>query len=184
MARIDRAPYNSALYDFDPHPRELIPVKNKLITLDQLPRLREENSEAVIALATGCFDVLHYGHLNFLIEAKKLADILVVGINNDVSVRALKGPTRPIHSEEERQFLIAGMQPVDFVYGFDDLTAEGALELLRPDIYAITDERLFNPDKPEIAKARNSPHTFTMVQICPHDGIASTSRIIKKINGN
>jgi len=88
-----------------------------------------------IVTTNGCFDLLHLGHITYLIEAKKLGDILLVGINSDNSVRKLKGPCRPIQSEQARARQIAALESVDFVTIFPEDTPEAFLELAKPQIH-------------------------------------------------
>lgn len=88
-----------------------------------------------LALTNGCFDWLHAGHLTYLEEARALADRLVVGVNDDSSVRRLKGAGRPLLPAAERALLVAGLECVDRVVVFDDLTAEELIRRLRPHLY-------------------------------------------------
>ncbi len=88
-----------------------------------------------IAFANGCFDVLHVGHVRYLEEAKRCADVLVVGVNSDRAVSALKGQGRPIIREEGRAELVAAMESVDYVVIFDELTAAEILLDLLPDVH-------------------------------------------------
>ncbi len=105
---------------------------------DELTRLVEDarTKGAVIALANGCFDVLHVGHIRYLSGAKALADVLVVGINSDRQVRQLKGPGRPVMNAVERAELVASVESVDIVTVFDEPTVASLLLALKPDIHA------------------------------------------------
>ncbi len=87
-----------------------------------------------IVFTNGCFDVLHPGHLDLLRRARAEGDVLVVAINSDESVRRLKGPNRPIFSEEERAMLLAGLEYVDFVTIFQEDTPYEVISLLRPHV--------------------------------------------------
>ena len=87
-----------------------------------------------VVFTNGCFDLLHPGHIYFLHEAKRLGDVLVVGLNTDRSVRALKGAPRPILPQSERAAILSALQVVDYIVFFDELTPEDLLEKLRPDI--------------------------------------------------
>jgi len=88
-----------------------------------------------VSFANGCFDVLHAGHVRHLQAAKQQGDVLVVGINSDQSVSALKGPGRPLLPAEARAELVAALEPVDYVIIFDELTAEAMLSELHPDVH-------------------------------------------------
>lgn len=88
-----------------------------------------------VVTTNGCFDVLHVGHLRYLQAAKQLGDILVVLVNSDASVQALKGPNRPILPQEERAEILAGLDCVDYVGIFHQDTPIDVLERLRPHIH-------------------------------------------------
>ena len=81
----------------------------------------------------GCFDLLHVGHITYLNEARGLGDILVVGLNTDRSVRALKGENRPILPEQERSYLLAALECIDYVILFDAETPLELIKEIRPD---------------------------------------------------
>ncbi len=87
-----------------------------------------------VAFTNGCFDVLHAGHVQYLQEAKAQADVLVVALNGDASVRALKGPSRPINALEARATVLAALEAVDFLTVFDEATPLELIRALRPDV--------------------------------------------------
>ena len=89
-----------------------------------------------IVFANGCFDALHVGHIRYLEGARREGDVLVVGVNADRSVCALKGPGRPILDEQTRAQLLAALRAVDYVVLFDEPNVEALLEMLRPDVHA------------------------------------------------
>ena len=86
-----------------------------------------------VGVAVGCFDLLHVGHVRLLAEARGAVDLVVVALNTDASVRALKGEARPLVPLEERAEVLAQLRSVDLVTSFGDATAHGLLELLRPE---------------------------------------------------
>ena len=88
-----------------------------------------------IAFANGCFDLLHVGHIRYLESAAREADILVVALNDDESVRRLKGPGRPILSAADRAELVAALRSVDYVVIFAEPTVGPLLNALRPDVH-------------------------------------------------
>ena len=88
-----------------------------------------------VAFANGCFDVLHVGHARYLAGAAALADRLVVAVNDDASVAALKGPGRPVQTAAERAELVAAFAVVDYVVVFAEPTADRLLSLVEPDIH-------------------------------------------------
>ncbi|MFQ5828002.1 MAG: adenylyltransferase/cytidyltransferase family protein [Candidatus Methylomirabilia bacterium] len=96
--------------------------------------LRGEGQRLV--LANGCFDLLHVGHVRYLKAAKQLGDVLMVALNSDASARRLKGPGRPVVSQDERAEILAALSPVDYVLIFDDDTVDGLVRRLRPSVHA------------------------------------------------
>ena len=89
-------------------------------------RARGEN----IIFTNGCFDILHVGHARYLREAKKLGDVLVLGLNSDSSVRAIKGEKRPLIPEDERAYVVSSLEAVDYVTIFDEHTPLELIEYL------------------------------------------------------
>lgn len=87
-----------------------------------------------IVFTNGCFDLLHVGHVRYLQQARALGDMLVVGINADASVKRLKGPTRPVQSEQDRAEILAALGCVDFTVIFEEDTPANLIEKIRPDI--------------------------------------------------
>ena len=112
-------------------PREKIVSLSHLLTVRQ--RLRDEGRTVVFT--NGCFDLLHVGHVRFLQQARKLGDVLIVGLNSDASVRRLKGPGRPILPEADRAELVAALSCVDYVVVFDEDTPARLIIALQPDIH-------------------------------------------------
>ncbi|HEV3440471.1 MAG TPA: D-glycero-beta-D-manno-heptose 1-phosphate adenylyltransferase [Gemmata sp.] len=100
--------------------------------LTELDRRRKAGQK--VAFTNGCFDVLHAGHVQYLAEARRQAECLVVGLNSDASVRRLKGPTRPLNAVEARALVLAGLQDVDYVTIFPDPTPLALIEAVRPEV--------------------------------------------------
>lgn len=96
----------------------------------------ERASGRTIAFANGCFDVLHVGHIRYLQDAANVADVLVVGVNGDESVRELKGEGRPVMPAHERAELISAIRGVNYVTIFDEKSPARLLRELRPDFQA------------------------------------------------
>ena len=109
----------------------------KITTLEDFQSVREGFRKAgqALVLTNGHFDVLHVGHVRYLQVAKALGDVLVVGLNDDASTRALKGPQRPIMPATERAELLAALEAVDYVIPFAELTAERLVTTLQPEFY-------------------------------------------------
>ncbi|HEX8872254.1 MAG TPA: D-glycero-beta-D-manno-heptose 1-phosphate adenylyltransferase [Candidatus Acidoferrum sp.] len=95
---------------------------------------REKRNGRRVVFTNGCFDLLHPGHIHSLESARALGDVLIVGINSDESVRALKGPSRPVIPAAERAEILAALECVDAVLIFDDLTPQKVIAALLPDI--------------------------------------------------
>jgi formyltetrahydrofolate-dependent phosphoribosylglycinamide formyltransferase len=89
-----------------------------------------------LVFTSGCFDILHAGHVRYLQQARALGDALLVAMNSDASVRELKGPVRPIHDEADRAEVLLGLSAVDAVVVFSSVRTSGLLEALQPDIFA------------------------------------------------
>ncbi len=87
-----------------------------------------------IVFTNGVFDILHYGHVDYLTKAKKLGDILIVGLNTDSSVKKFKGKNRPIQNEKDRALILAALRPVDYVILFSEETPERLIKMIKPDI--------------------------------------------------
>lgn len=108
-------------------------IKNREELKVILDKARSQGKK--IVTTNGCFDILHLGHVRYLQEAKKAGDILVVAINSDDSVRAIKGEKRPLLPENERAELLAALECVDYVMIFPELDPIAFLNDLRPDIH-------------------------------------------------
>ena len=98
-----------------------------------IKKLKAENKK--IVFTNGCFDILHAGHVRYLKESKKFGDILIVGLNSDVSVKKIKGESRPINPEMDRAEVLAGLEAVNYIVLFDETSPVKLLEEIKPDIY-------------------------------------------------
>ena len=109
----------------------------KIVSRDDLIRRAAEERAAgrTLAFANGCFDLLHVGHIRYLESASREADILIVAINDDASVRALKGAGRPVLSAQDRAELVAALRFVDYVVIFPEPTVGPLLTALRPEVH-------------------------------------------------
>jgi D-glycero-beta-D-manno-heptose 1-phosphate adenylyltransferase len=112
-------------------------ARDKIGDLDEVRRRVEEAraSGRSVALANGCFDVLHVGHVRYLAGARAEADVLVVGVNGDASVRRLKGGGRPVMPAEDRALVVAALRSVDHVVVFEEDEVSRLLLSLRPDVH-------------------------------------------------
>lgn len=113
---------------------DILNIEEKIVPRDFFGRNDFKRHGRKIVFTNGCFDVLHYGHVHYLLQAKELGNILVIGLNSDDSVRRLKGPTRPINGENERAFVLAALACVDYVTLFEEDTPEELIKVVRPDV--------------------------------------------------
>ena len=153
----------------------------KLRSLASLARIiaAEKRRGRRVVLANGCFDILHVGHVRYLRGAAALGDVLVVALNGDVSVRALKGPGRPFMTEAERAEMLSALACVDHVVIFTELNVEKVLRSLRPDIHAKgSDYTVATVPEREIVKALGGT-----VAIAGGPKVRSTRDVAKLIAG-
>ena len=101
---------------------------------DPLTPLQNLLKDSKVVFTNGCFDILHAGHVRYLAQAKELGEVLVVGLNTDSSMQALKGPTRPINPEEDRAEILHALKAVDHVILFGEETPKNLIETLLPDV--------------------------------------------------
>ncbi len=106
----------------------------KIVTLARLKNILKNRGRKRVVFTNGCFDILHAGHVKYLAAAKAKGDILIVGLNNDASVKRLKGPTRPINTESDRAEVLAGLSCVDFIVLFKEDTPHALISAISPDI--------------------------------------------------
>lgn len=99
-----------------------------------LEEFLSKNEGKKIVFTNGCFDIIHKGHVTYLNEAKKLGDILIIGLNSDASVKRLKGPERPINNEQDRQYVMSQLKPVDFVEIFTEDTPLNLILKIKPKV--------------------------------------------------
>lgn len=111
-------------------------IEDKIKKIDALKSMLSDLKKAkkVIVFTNGCFDMLHIGHVKYLQEAKACGDILVVAVNSDGSVRRLKGPDRPVVSQDDRLRMLASLESVDYVTVFDEETPVSIIKELKPDV--------------------------------------------------
>ena len=111
-------------------------MKQKIKTKEELSRIVQllKTKRKRIVFTNGCFDLLHVGHVRYLEKAKRLGDILIVGINSDRSVRGIKGPLRPILGVEERTEILSGLGCVDYVTVFDEPTPLELISSIEPHV--------------------------------------------------
>lgn len=136
--------------------------------------LRRDNK---IVFTNGCFDIIHAGHVRYLIAAKNFGDVLIVGLNSDNSVRKLKGSSRPINNQADRAEVLLALKPVDYAIIFDELTAENLIAQVKPDIYVKGGDYTLDT-LPEAKIVQSYGGRVEFVKLVAGK---STSNIIKKI---
>lgn len=153
----------------------------KLIPLENLPgrvqRWRDEGKK--IVATNGCFDLLHVGHVRYLNAARALGDVLIVGINGDASVRALKGEARPINKSEDRAEVVAALESVDLVVIFPGTRATDFLELASPDVYVKGGDyrkETLNPEERDVLSKIGAK-----IDIVPLEKGYSTSQLLERL---
>jgi rfaE bifunctional protein nucleotidyltransferase chain/domain len=110
-------------------------LTQKILPLVKLmERLGPLRPKARVVFTNGCFDLLHPGHVDLLARARALGDLLIIGLNSDISVQGIKGTSRPVTAWEDRALVLAGLTSVDFITGFDDPTPRKLIEAIVPDI--------------------------------------------------
>ncbi len=156
-------------------------MKHKIITAERAAAIAEElrqNGKRLV-FTNGCFDLLHVGHVRYLASARAQGDALMVAINGDESVRALKGDGRPLNGEAERAELIAALESVDHVVIFPEVRATALLEKVRPAIYVkggdYTAATLDRDERSALEQAG------TEIRILPFESGYSTSGLLEKM---
>ncbi|NIR52263.1 adenylyltransferase/cytidyltransferase family protein [candidate division KSB1 bacterium] len=113
-------------------------MNHKIISLNEAKAIGDDarNLGKVVVLSNGCFDLLHRGHVEYLAQARAMGDLLIVGLNSDPSVRAIKGADRPYFPEADRALLLSSLACVDYVVIFEELTPIKLISAVMPDILA------------------------------------------------
>ena len=153
------------------------PLK-KIVSLDKLVETVEKlkSDHKKVITTNGCFDLVHWGHISYLSQARNLGDCLIVLVNTDESVRRLKGPTRPIQNQEARLMQLAGLESVDYVCLFNEQTPEQALSRIRPAIHTKGGD--YDPDVlPEAAVVKKAGGRVVCLSLEP--GFSTTELIAR-----
>ncbi len=145
---------------------------------DVVKELRSNNQTIVVT--NGCFDILHVGHVRYLQETKSCADKLIVLVNSDKSVRAIKGEGRPVNNENDRAEVLCALSAVDFAVLFDETSPSKLIDEIKPDVYTKGGDYTLDtlPERDVILKNNISVKFIKFVEG------KSTTGIINKINNN
>jgi rfaE bifunctional protein nucleotidyltransferase chain/domain len=155
---------------------------DKLQKLLDIPQLLEEvrslkrNGQKIV-FTNGCFDLLHPGHITYLQTARRMGDVLIVGLNSDRSVRELKGAIRPILTERERAIVLSGLESVDFITIFDEDTPLNLIRSILPDVLVKGGDWGLS----EIVGRKEVEDAGGKVVALPYEAGYSTSHIIDRI---
>ena len=121
-------------------------INKKIVTLKELmpivQKLKKQNKK--IVTTNGVFDIIHLGHVRYLENAKKLGDLLIVGVNSDSSVKQIKGDKRPINDEKSRIGVLAGLESVGFVFLFSEKDPRSWIWEIKPDFHVKAGDYLLN----------------------------------------
>lgn len=159
-------------------------MKEKIIDAERAAAISKElrGKGQRLVFTNGCFDLLHVGHVRYLEAARALGDALIVAINGDESVRALKGDGRPLNRETERAEVIAALEHVDYVVIFPEVRATALLEKVRPAIYVkggdYTTATLDGEERAALERAGAE------IRILPFESGYSTSGLLEKMRAS
>ncbi len=162
-------------------------IKNKVLNASGLKNIREKNRDQVMVFCSGCYDIIQTGHAVFFNQCKSYGDMLVVGVGRDETIRALKGPGRPVNPETNRLYLVAALEDVDYVVLNDDYIGEGkidfksVLEHLKPDIFILNDDDSGQEPKKALCEQLGIKVQMVSRETLPELEATSTTRIIDKI---
>lgn len=155
-------------------------INRKILSINELLFMVKnfKKNKKKIIMTNGCFDILHYGHVNFLHEAKKFGDVLIVAINSDSSIRKLKGPLRPINSLKSRSEILSSINVIDFIVSFNEVTPINLIKKIIPNILVKGGDYKKN----EIIGSDFVLKNGGTLKIIKYNKGFSTTKIIKKIN--
>jgi rfaE bifunctional protein nucleotidyltransferase chain/domain len=154
----------------------------KLATPADLARISSEMRAQgrVLVFTNGCFDLLHVGHTRYLQQARALGDALVVAVNGDQSVRALKGPTRPINFEEDRAEVLAALACVDHVTIFHEERVANVIRAVRPHLYVKGGDYTLETLHPEeVIALREAGAELRILPLVPGKSTTATLRLVQ-----
>ena len=151
-------------------------LEKKIISIQEYQKKNIRNKKTVFT--NGCFDILHLGHVKLLNEAKKLGEILIIGLNSDESIKKLKGKKRPIMNQKTRSYILSSMCFVDFIILFNEKTPLSLIKKLNPDILVKGNEY----KKKEIVGYDFMQQNNKKIHLISMEKNYSSSNIIKYIN--
>ena len=133
-----------------------------------------------LVLTNGCFDLLHVGHVRYLQAARELGDALAVALNGDGSVRALKGPGRPVNTEADRAEVLAALSSVDYITIFSEVRATAVIEAVRPAVYVKGGD--YKPETLNSEERDVLDRVGAEIRILPFEQGYSTTRLLSQLS--
>jgi rfaE bifunctional protein nucleotidyltransferase chain/domain len=154
-------------------------MKNKVKNLAELTKIRESfrSERKTVVFTNGCFDILHSGHIHLFRQAKEYGDVLIVAVNDDPSVRNLKGSRRPVFPLEERLEILDAVEVIDYLISFSQLTPRELIQALLPDVLVKGGD--WKPD--EVVGRKEVEAAGGKVVIIPYLPGMSSSEILRKM---
>ncbi len=161
---------------------EMLRTAHTVLELDELKKIVSlaKSTGKTIIFTNGCFDLIHGGHIEFLQKAKALGDLLIVGLNSDASVRAIKGEGRPIKNQGERANILSALKYVDYITLFDETTPETLIREIRPDVLVKGDDYALD----EVVGREIVEGYGARVELLPIVKGLSTTKTVEKILEN
>lgn len=154
-------------------------TSSKVRTVEELVKIKKKlkESKKKMVMTNGCFDILHGGHIHLFCEAKKFGDVFLVALNDDHSVKKIKGPTRPIFSLKERAEILEAVEYIDFIVSFREATPKKLISLILPDVLVKGGDW----GKEEIVGRKEVESAGGKVVLIPYLPGYSTTEIINKV---
>lgn len=138
--------------------------------------IKQQYNNKKIVLASGCFDLLHVGHIRFIKQAKEQGDVLVLGVNSDISIKKIKGVHRPLRPQQERLEILSAIEFVDLIFPFDEESCCKYIRMVKPDVFAIGIESLTEYPEEVVCAKKENVELFVINRI----GEYSTSNLIHR----
>lgn len=163
-------------------------ITKKILNTSTLSKIRKANKDKIIVFCSGCYDILQSGHAVFFQQCKQYGDILVVGVGRDSTIKKLKGPGRPVNNQNNRLYLVAAMQDVDYAILNDEkikkdkIDFENIVKILQPDIFVLNNDDSGIESKKQLCKTMGIKLVLVPRTVPKMLEATSTTKIIEKIN--
>ncbi len=155
----------------------------RVLTFDEMLRFRQQAAaeRRRFVLTNGCFDLLHRGHIEYLHQSAALGDVLVVAVNSDASVRQLKGPDRPLNSEDDRAYALASLRCVTATFVFPGPRLDAEIRRLKPDLYTKAGD--YTLDTLDAGERDALLAAGTEIRFLPFVAGRSTTKLVERMRG-